>query len=351
MHSRDFVTRQQVYLERIKAGQVGRLDTVAATLRRKLSAILTAVDADDLGQLSKREVSQLIYQIKEVQVGLMLAEMDKLGGELQEVGGWVAGNEANALSTNVVPVARFASPTAELAYKRALAAPVEATGELLTPFMRSWVPGDAARVSNVIRTGWAQGSTIQGMTARIVGTRKNAYTDGAIITTRRNAATVARTATQHVANQSRQEVWEKNSKVVRAYQWISTLDRKTSQQCKSLDGRIFKPGQGPTPPIHPNCRSSTIAVLDKKFDFLDEGATRSAERGTTSASSSYYEWLKRQDFKFQTEALGKTRGILLRNGGLTVEEFSRLNLDRNFEPLTLSQMRKIDPAAFARAGL
>jgi SPP1 gp7 family putative phage head morphogenesis protein len=100
-----------------------------------------------------------------------------------------------------------------------------------------------------------------------------------------------------------------------------------------------------------NCRSTTIPVLNEKFDFLSKGRTRSAEDGPVSAKTSYYDWLKRQDKKTQVDVLGPTRAKLFREGGLSAERFRALQFDKNFEPLTLDEMAKMEPAAFKKAGL
>ena len=46
-----------------------------------------------------------------------------------------------------------------------------------------------------------------------------------------------------------------------------------------------------------------------------------------------------------------TRGKLLRNGGLTADEFANLSVDQKFRPLTLDEMRKRNPLAFEKANL
>ncbi len=40
---------------------------------------------------------------------------------------------------------------------------------------------------------------------------------------------------------------------------------------------------------------------------------------------------------------------LFREGGLSIELFSELQLDRNFSPLTLVQMHALEPLAFEKA--
>jgi len=68
---------------------------------------------------------------------------------------------------------------------------------------------------------------------------------------------------------------------------------------------------------------------------------------------SYYDWLKTQSDtpEFIVDALGKSRAALFLKGGLSSSEFARLNLGRNFEPLTLAEMRDKDPLAFMKAGI
>lgn len=106
-----------------------------------------------------------------------------------------------------------------------------------------------------------------------------------------------------------------------------------------------------------NCRTGTTVVLDDKFSFLSEGRTRSerdpetGEVGRVSANQTYYGWLKTQPANVQDSIIGPSRGQLLRDGGLSSERFSELQLGKNFEPLTLEQMRELDPVAFERAGL
>jgi SPP1 gp7 family putative phage head morphogenesis protein len=249
---------------------------------------------------------------------------------------------------------RFNSPTASLAYKAALENPIQATGQLVADMVSGWPAADALRVSNIVQVGWAQGKTLQEMIRQTVGTAGKNFADGVLDVSRQHAGTVIHTTTQHVANAARMEVWERNGDIVERYQWLSTLDRRTTQQCRSLDGRTFEPGKGPMPPIHPNCRSTTVAVLGKEFDFLDVGATRASggpNPGYVDADENFYDWLKTQPAEFQSTAIGPTRAKLFRDGGLTPDRFAELNLGRNFEALTLAEMRAIEPEAFKRAGL
>ena len=191
--------------------------------------------------------------------------------------------------------------------------------------------------------------------------------DGIIDATRRNGEMVVRTSMQHMAASARDAFVQANSDIITQVEWVSTLDSRTTAQCAALDGMLFPLDSGPRPPLHIGCRSSVVPVLANKYlrETLSEGRTRASkgENGgaQVSANLTYFEWLKTQPAAFQDEAIGKTRGILLREGGLTSERFAELSLGKNFEPLTLygktvdgvyiPGMKDLEPVAFERAGL
>ena len=134
-------------------------------------------------------------------------------------------------------------------------------------------------------------------------------------------------------------------------EWDATLDHRTCVRCQSLDGKRWALSEGPTEPLHPRCRCVRVPVLTDEFAWLTKGEKRASVDGPVSGRLSYYQWLKRQDAAFQDAALGPTRGKLLREGGLSAERFAALQLDRKFEPLTLAEMKELEPKAFKRAGL
>lgn len=72
----------------------------------------------------------------------------------------------------------------------------------------------------------------------------------------------ARTITTAVANSAQMGQYEKDG--ITEYRWVATFDERTCPACGALDGRTFKVGKGEYPPLHPNCRCTTEAVLDKE---------------------------------------------------------------------------------------
>ncbi|MDN3956193.1 minor capsid protein [Sporolactobacillus laevolacticus] len=64
-----------------------------------------------------------------------------------------------------------------------------------------------------------------------------------------------------VVSQANDSIY-KQSKVVTQVMWDSTLDNKTSQICRHLDGQKWNVNANhPTPPAHPHCRSCLIPIV------------------------------------------------------------------------------------------
>jgi hypothetical protein len=104
-----------------------------------------------------------------------------------------------------------------------------------------------------------------------------------------------------------------------------------------------------------NCRSTMVPALDSRFDFLREGATRSA-RGPegveqVSARETYYSWIKKQDVEFQESAIGEKWAKLLNDGGLSSGRFAELRLNKDFAPITLKKLAELEPIALRKAGM
>lgn len=346
----DVTVQYQVYLERLKAGELKKLDPVLRDLDRAVRAALDGVDKP-----SQHKLNSLLRDLRK-KAGV-ITDRYLLGttAQLKRLSAYATQFHGETLGL-VWPAAApaLASPAAAAVWASTLATPIQATGALLEPFLQGWSSRTLDRIEGTIRTGYAQGKTTDEIIRSIRGTKARNFTDGILPgTVRREGAAVVRTAIQQVSNEAQQAVYNANDDIVEGYEWIATLDSRTTTQCRSLDGRFFKLGAGPIPPLHVACRSTTIPKL-KGID-LREGTTR-ASKGSAGgkqvdAQQNYYDWLKTQPAHFQDDALGKDRAQLFRKGGLSADEFARLNLDKNFQPLTLEQMREKNPAAFVRAGL
>jgi SPP1 gp7 family putative phage head morphogenesis protein len=361
---RTLATRQQVMLEKVKSALARDFASVVPQLEKVIVGVITQLKVEKLGEASRRELEGILKDAAELQQKLIDKSETLLKEKLRDVQDYQVSLEARkldgfldlALSKKTVDLKEFSvsQPTKDqlaTAFKEAMRRPLSTNGVNLENYIHDWGKAHIGKVEEAARRAWVQGRTIGSLIQEIRGTKLNGYRDGIIETSRRNAETIARTATQQMAQQAHQVTWAENDDIVTGWQFIATLDARTTVQCQSLDKQKFKIGEGPVPPLHPNCRSTTIPVLDDAFDFLDEGATRSSLNGYVDGKQSYYDWLKEQPASFQDEALGTVRAKLFREGGLSSEEFARLNLGKNFQPLSLEEMQKREPLIFADLGI
>lgn len=347
----DLATRRQVMLERLKSGQVRDYAKVIKDIEKLVRLTLAGLE-EEIGGLSRTKLNKLLSGLRMDQAAVYAAGNKALAASLGDISTLYASQEIMDLEATVdLRGTKLNSLTKKQVFAEVIKRPLTTDGQLLEPWIKDFSDKEIKRVNDVIRAGHSQGKTNAQLVQQIIGTKAQNYKNGVLQTTRRDASTVVRTSVQHAASAARQETWEANRDIVDKYEFLATLDRVTSTQCRALDGQTFEFGKGPIPPIHPNCRSTTIPVLNKKYSFLSNGRTRSGEGGPVSADQSYYDWLDKQTEKAQVEVLGPTRAKLFQDGGMTPERFRQLQFDKNFEPLTLDEMRVIEPEAFKKAGL
>lgn len=349
--------RHAVLLEQLKSGEVKKFAPFLKEIDRSIREQLTKTD---LTEYNVNRLTALLDAVDSLLLGIFNRFSDQLTLDLIDIANYEAQFEATSL-TNAAPIGvsfEAAIPGVSAIRAAILTNPLSVRGadggKLLQPFIEGWTSTERQRITGAIRQGFFEGQTNFQIIKNIRGTKALGYADGILATTDRNAGAIVRTAVQHVATQARLETFKANPDIVAEVDWVSTLDNKTTSQCRSLDGRRFKLGVGPRPPLHINCRSTVVAVT--RFSALfGKGATRASVGpdggGQVSASLTYYDWLKQQPAAFQNQAIGPVRARLFREGGLTVERFSELQLDRNFSSLTLDQMRSLEPLAFERAGI
>lgn len=348
-------TRHQVHLERLKAGEANQftafLQMIDAGIRDRLLGV-------DLTEFSRSRLERLLSATDSQLKKIYSDYADQLSASLLDIANYEAEFEVKTLSSVAAGFETVLPASAQIVSAvttRPLSVRGTGGGKLLDAFIKDWTSSEVKRVSGAVRQGFYEGQTTAQIVQTIRGTRKARYTDGILAISARNARAIAHTAVQHTSSMARQATWERNSDLVQGVRWVSTLDSRTSQTCRSLDGQVFKVNKGPRPPIHINCRSTTAPKLDSRFDIFDEGATRASSGpnggGQVDANQNYYQWLKKQPPAFIESAIGKTRAKLFIDGGLSPERFAELNVGRNFEPLTLAEMRKIEPLAFERSGL
>lgn len=194
-----------------------------------------------------------------------------------------------------------------------------------------------------MRLGLAKGDTIDQLVQRVRGVpaRGGKLAKSGIMTiAKHNAAALVRTATQSITNQARISSMTANKDVVNGVQWLATLDSRTTQICRELDGLTWYLKDGvyvpnghnypfPGPTAHWGCRSIVLPWLkswtdmagpgaDKgllaKLDAIPEG-TRSSLNGQVPATMSYADWLGSVPKKEAVGALGGQKNYDLWKAG------------------------------------
>ncbi|WP_313040730.1 minor capsid protein [Sphingobium yanoikuyae] len=296
----------------------------------------------DLGLKSTKRLLSLLDEIRALNSAIYDELHDSLADELNSFATAEAGFQKAALDSSLL-----VDLSTKLPAPARLKAIVEETpmeGRLL----KSWTTGmEQARVDRVtqaIRLGMTQGETTDQIVRRIKGTKAARYTDGVLDISRRSAQSIVRTSVNHVSNVAAQETWKANSHVVKAWQFLATLDTRTTIGCASLDGKTFPIGEGPIPPRHIRCRSISVAVT-KSFRELgidkDElsKAGRASMDGQIADAPRFAEWLKRKGTDMQDKLLGPTRAELFRSGKLDLDQFVRADGTL----LTLNQLEQSYP--------
>jgi len=191
-------------------------------------------------------------------------------------------------------------------------------GSTVEKAFRGIAVDQAERFSQVVRNGLLTGETTPSIAKRLIGnlqfgeearTVKQLIAAGGQSTAVANNQVMAlvRTSINQVANTASQQVYEANQDITKKYKYVATLDTRTSSICRALDGREFSYGQGPMPPQHFNCRSTTVPVIDYEgLGFSPPPPARRASMdGQVPANQSYGDWLSKQSKETQEEVLGK----------------------------------------------
>ncbi len=386
---RDALIRHQIGLMRVSAG-----------VRNKIWALLNATEEDLSLQLEKRletiagktlkpttlkRLNVLAGVVKEIR-GKAFDKMHELWNETMRE---LVEQEADFIRTTLQTLApvKIDMVLPSRATLRSLVAKQPFEGKTLRQWANSLRDTDVSRIMDQVKIGMVQGESAADIARRVIGTKTLSYTNGVTEMTRRDAASITRTAINHYANQSKKQTFEDNADIVDKELFVATLDARTTPVCRSLDGKTFPVGEGPRPPLHFGCRSLRIAIIDDqivgdrpmkpvtenmlakeyaqkkgydgvktrddlphgtkgKFDTWARKRTRELI-GTVPATTTYQQFLSKQPVAFQEEVLGKTKARLFRKGGLQLDRF----VDRQGNELTLAELAKKERQAFLDAGL
>ncbi len=352
----EYAARHQFFVERYKAAEVKKFEKF---LLEMAGVIRVKIGDKNLTEFTRDRLNKLLAEIDKSLVGIY-SDYEPVWREgLIDFGKYESEFEIKSL--NQVVDYDFALPSASQIDAAVFGNPMAVQGTYNGFFL-----GDAIsdlsektikRVNGSINAGSARGLTTPEIVRSVIGTKANGYADGVLSMSYKDANLLVRTGLQHTASMARQRTWEQNSDIISGWKFRAVFDQRTSQQCRATDqeDRTYPIGKGPIPPLHPFCRSTMVAALNDKFKFMSESATRSSRGedgvGPVDANLGYYDWLKTQPVDFQDAVLGPTNGKLFRDGGLSADRYAEITVGKMGQPLTIAQMKELDPVAFSRAGI
>jgi hypothetical protein len=256
-----------------------------------------------------------------------------------------------AVPAGVLAQFPIASVAWEQVYAAAQSRPFQ--GRLLRDWAAALPESRLRQVREAVRAGFVEGRTTAEIIRTIRGTKALRFEDGILNRSRRDVAAVVQTALSHTAQTARQAYYDANQDLVKAVQWVSTLDSRTSPQCRVRDGLLYtataphRPqghsvpwGDGPGR-LHFNCRSVSVPVLKSwrelgiPVDDMPAG-TRASMDGQVPADMTYGQWFGGLSAARQDEIVGAERGALFRAGKVTFDKFS----DDKGRWLSLEELRR-----------
>lgn len=168
-------------------------------------------------------------------------------------------------------------------------------------------------VERILRSNWAGGNysqriwrDINGMTARLkqellvsMLTGRSGEKTARIFRERFGvnafcARRIVRTESAYAANAAQAQAYDEAG--IERYRFIATLDSRTCECCAALDGKVFDLAKAKAgtnyPPMHPFCRSTTIADFgDEEFAQLERRAKdKDGKTVKVPAGMTYEEW-------------------------------------------------------------
>lgn len=140
---------------------------------------------------------------------------------------------------------------------------------------------DKERLGRNLRVGLTQ-SMILGEGIPQITDRINKGID----TARYNAERVARTETKRVTYCAHDDVYKDTGVEELRYRCANGGDSRTCQYCRADNGKVFRRGEEPTLPRHPNCRCVYIPVVSDTFEDNELNELTNSVRG----AENYEKW-------------------------------------------------------------
>lgn len=349
--------RNAVLLQRLSNGLTGKSNALIGALMREIAGALAKIDPTAVARASARSLraDRLLAEVRTLAKQHFDDWHKVMRSDLAEIGAHHAVRVGTDLAATIgaAGVERVLRPGPTVNMLKAII-DSDPFGDPATGLdtLRGWAQGQSAltvqRVHRQIQLGLANEETLPQLIERIRGSALpgGGRVGGVAALSERDAEAVARTSVTYVANRAAHDTYANNPKVTQQYQYVATLDDRTTFICMSLDGRLFNYDDttAPRPPQHLRCRSIIVPVVDWEglgVEPPSDPGTRAARDPRTGRSVQvdsrldWGKWLKRQPDSYQNRVLGPERAKLFRAGKLTMKDL----IGGDGRPLTVEQLK------------
>lgn len=330
------VTKHLIYLERYAAGVSKEQRSLFTELARDTKRLL----AGDLTSFERTRVTSTLRQLNVLIDGVFdrydeafLSDMRELAEyEISFVGKAVAGvmtvpilavapERLNAILTKSTMKLISGKQTKEYTIDG-----------MLAQFRKATKSTTANNLRSIINAGIANGESVSVISRRVADDVSSSISRGLI---KQWSETNVLTATAHVSQQAMNETVRANSDLFDEEKFSATLDIDTTITCASLDGNVYKVGEGPMPLLHYRCRSRRLPKIPERYAILTK-SDRASAFGPVDSRTTYGGWLGRQSPAFQDDVLGVERAKLFRSGKVSIGKFT----DKSGKVYTLKQLKE-----------
>lgn len=352
---RDEAIAHTLWISRYSTGVANRMVRLLNDSDAELTArLLVAMDSLPTSQFTVSRLESLLGSVRNLNQQAIAGMQTSLADELLQLAGHEAGYQLSLFDVLLPQQVKERYPlqsiTPQQLYAATMAQPFQ--GRLLSEWAENLDADRMTRITNTVRRGYLLGDTTEVIARQVRGHANRGFQDGALQVSRANAASITKTAVNHLAATARTSFADANGDILRGKQWLSALDNKTTHTCiirdrlrytldnKPIDHKIpYLQGPGR---IHFCCRSTETLItkswreLGIDIDEMDNG-TRASMDGQVPEDTTYLDWLARQSPQRQDEVLGPERGRMYRAGEL---ELGEMFTDKG-EWISLAQLKAL----------
>lgn len=321
----DLTIRTALLVEGVKLGQQRELNAVVIEAEKEFRKVMQRVKYEKLGQMTKAELLNLLKALRASQARVYGAYVKGFIKQLEEFMKEKVKLDVIVLATNdydseeAEPLSAtkafnyierkqkqeknwalfgllFLPASAGLFWGRIRNMPIPANGILPEKLIAGFATAAQTSIENEVRKAYANNDP--------VATAVEVIASGRSATARRQGFAAVETAVGFVSETVYQAV---ASAIHTFYKWVSVMDSATTPICRSRNLRIFRYGDGPIPPAHYGCRSTTVPLGSELDDF---------------APPSLYTWLREQPREYLDALVGSKAAEAIENGEITAANFN-----------------------------